>query len=102
MNIRLSKYPVDEEQFESTLRAVKGIISISIDKKTAMMVFDIDPEFSDDEADIIRAIVAAVRENGGEVYTEKRSYPVLNIPSRYYFSSKNATGFTRSRLRYDD
>ncbi len=79
MNIRLSKYPVDEEQFESTLRAVKGIISISIDKKTAMMVFDIDPEFSDDEADIIRAIVAAVRENGGEVYTEKRSYPVLNM-----------------------
>ncbi len=79
MNIRLSKYPVDEEQFESILRAVKGIISINIDKKSAMIVFDIDPEFSDDEADIIRAIVAAVRENGGEVYTEKRSYPVLNM-----------------------
>jgi Cu2+-exporting ATPase len=79
MNIRLSKYPVDEEQFESTLRAVKGIISISIDKKSAMLVFEIDPEFSDDEADIIRAIVAAVRESGGEVYTEKRSYPVLNM-----------------------
>lgn len=79
MNIRLSKYPVDEEQFESILRAVKGIISISIDKKSAMIVFDIDPEFSDDEADIIRAIVVAVRENGGEVYTEKRSYPVLNM-----------------------
>ncbi len=79
MNIRLSKYPVDEEQFESTLRAVKGIIPISIDKKSAMLVFEIDPEFSDDEADIIRAIVAAVRENGGEVYTEKRSYPVLNM-----------------------
>jgi Cu2+-exporting ATPase len=79
MNIRLSKYPVDEEQFESTLRAVKGIIPISIDKKSAMLVFEIDPEFSDDEADIIRAIVAAVRKSGGEVYTEKRSYPVLNM-----------------------
>lgn len=79
MNIRLSKYPVDEELFKSALHSVEGIISIDIDKKSAMLVFEIDPEFSDDEADIIRAIVIAVRNSGGEVYTEKRSYPVLNM-----------------------
>ena len=79
MNIRLSKYPADEERFKSAIRSVKGIISVEIDKKLGKLVFDIDPEFSDDEADIIRAIVAAVRESGGEVYTDKRSYPVLNM-----------------------
>jgi Cu2+-exporting ATPase len=79
MNIRLSKYPVDEERFKSAIPSVKGIISVEIDKKSGKLVFDIDPEFSDDEADIIRDIVVAVRNSGGEVHTEKRSYPVLNM-----------------------
>jgi len=79
MKIRLSKYPADEERFKSAIHSIKGIISVEIDKKSGGLVFDIDPEFSDDKADIIRAIVAAVRESGGEVYTDKRSYPVLNM-----------------------
>ena len=79
MKIRLSKYPVDEGLFKSALHSVEGIISIDIDKKSGWLVFDIDPQFFDDEADVIRAIVAAVRESGGEVYTDKRSYPVLNM-----------------------
>jgi len=79
MLLRLSKYPTDESLLESAISSIKGIQSVSLNKRNDQITFDIESKYKDDEAEIIRDIVSVVKQYNGEIATSQQSYPVLNM-----------------------
>lgn len=94
MELRLSKFPLDEKEFKTVISSIKGVSEVKIDKKSKSLFYNTDTKYIDDEADIIRDLVSVIEKFGGNVETEKESYPILNMTCASCASStQNILGF---------
>ena len=79
MELRLSKYPNNEQGLIDAVSKIKGTSSAVLNKQKKQLSFNIEPKDADDEAEIIRTIASLVEQFNGRVTVEKQSYPVLNM-----------------------
>ncbi len=90
-NIHLARTPQGPEQL---MQSVAGVSSFQIDDGASLVSFSIEEKKLDDAADIIRSIVAKIREADGEVVWEKQSFPVMHMTcAACASSSQNILGF---------
>lgn len=75
-NIQLTRKTALPENFTGQ---IKGISSLQTDRNGERLTLNITEKHSDDAAEILQEVVAALRKSGGEVHTEKISLPVLNM-----------------------
>ncbi|NLY25637.1 MAG: heavy metal translocating P-type ATPase, partial [Bacteroidales bacterium] len=64
---------------ESDFQLINGVGRVQLDHTQKRVILTIEEKRRDDAAEILQEVVAAIRQSGGEVKTEKMTQPVLNM-----------------------